>query len=109
MKNNEYIKDLDELQMFEFWDRIKIYDSYKVRKRDFERVFELIKYRFPNTKLFENRTYFDLKMEWAVHNFLYKLNMYEDRVKDVDLDYVLSKKDLRRYKILGILSWIFIK
>lgn len=108
MKKIDYIKDLESLKIYEMWNCVEVIDSYRVRKRDFKKVFEIIKKRFPTSVLFLSRTKFSLKMEWAAHNFLYKLGISESRTKDVDFDYKLSCKDKFLYNVLGIFSWIFI-
>ena len=85
---------------------VHINDSYKVRGRSFQDVLELI-HTSGGTDVFD-RGYFSLKMEWAVHNFLYKIHFKRERTKDVDLD---NPCDLPEwiYKILGCMVWIIIR
>ena len=108
----EYIEDLSSLKFVPLWNRIKIIDSYKVKKSDFEKVFEIIKTVYNDIDLLKNRTTHSLKMEWAVHNFLYKLKFKPEKTKDVDLDYYVDKSNklyMILYNILGPLVWVFIK
>ena len=60
------------------------------------------------TVVFENRSRFSLKMEWAVHNFLYKIHYKREQTKDVDLDDPCDHPEWI-YEILGCLVWIFIR
>lgn len=75
-----------------------------VSKKDFDGVIdELLK--FEELK----RTRKSLKLEWATHNFLYNIGYEKDRTKDVDFDFVQSRKEKILYGIAGRISWIFIK
>ena len=67
-------------------NNIHIYDSYCVSKHDMLNVLYHIKTDSPYCDVW-NRSMKSLVNEWVVHNFLYKLGLYQDRTKDVDLDY----------------------
>lgn len=88
---------------------VHIEDSYAVRGRDFGSVLsEIEEKEGKRTVVFENRSMFSLKMEWAVHNFLYKINYKRPQTKDVDLDDPSDHPEWL-YEILGCLVWIFIR
>lgn len=93
---------------------VHIADSYKVSKRDFAFTLEQRERRArqqgitSEIPVFDNRSKFSLKMEWAVHNFLYALHIRREQTKDVDLDYPCDKPEWL-YCTLGIFAWIFIK
>lgn len=48
-------------------------------------------------------------LEWATHNFCYKINFERNRTKDVDLNYPQEKKVNILYNIVGVLVWLFVK
>lgn len=66
---------------------LHIEDSYKVPAIDFREVLRYISDENPNAILFKARCIFGMQLEWAVHNFLYKIGFQRDRTRDVDLDY----------------------
>ena len=86
---------------------LTISNSYKISKKDFQKVLDYCKSENKDAKIF-NRTDRSLKAEWAVHNFLYNINYKRNQTKDVDLDYPCDKPEWV-YKILGSLVWLFIK
>lgn len=92
---------------------IHITDSYKVAKRDFEKVLlgrEWDAYAECNQSeivVFQNRIHFSLKMEWACHNFLYNLGIARERTASVDLNYPNKWEWL--YIIGGIAVWLFVR
>lgn len=94
---------------------IHIENSYAVSKKDFNKVladreWEAYEHNIESEiGVFQNRSQFSLKCEWACHNFLYALNIARERTKDVDLDYP-QKWYLRiAYTVGGVLVWLFIK
>lgn len=93
---------------------IHITDSYKISKREFHNVLINREYEAhwhnieSEIQVFEHRSRFSLKMEWAVHNFLYAIGYKRAQTKDADLDYPCDKPEWI-YCVLGCLVWIFIK
>lgn len=77
--------------------------SAMVPKKQFDRVLS----QYANTEVMQNRTRFSLKMEWACHNFLYRIGYKRDQTRDVDLDYPCDRPEWL-YIVCGILCWIFI-
>lgn len=55
------------------------------------------------------RSDFSLSMEWASHNFAYKLGIARKRTASVDLNYPQKWYVKALYTIVGLLGWIFIK
>lgn len=87
---------------------VHIEDSCKIRGRNFGRALDEIESQthYGETDVFE-RSRFSLKMEWAVHNFLYKIGYKRSQTKDVDLDNPTDRPEWL-YCVLGLLVWIFI-
>lgn len=97
------------MQYYVTQNTIHIYDSYIYGKSGFQSRLELIQENYPDCLVFKHRSFWHLKMEWAVHNFLFKLGLWRDRVGDVDLDWPLQKwyRGIL-YSILGPVAWLFI-
>lgn len=90
-------------------NNIHIYDSYIYSKHGFQSRLKLIQEKYPDCLVFKHRSLWSLKMEWAVHNFLFKLNLWRDQVCCVDLDWPLQKwyRGIL-YVLLGPIVWPFI-
>ena len=86
---------------------LTILDGWKVSKRDFQRELDGIKKNEGAIPIFR-RSDFSLKMEWAVHNFLYCIGYQRERTKDADLDNPCDKPEWV-YEVLGVLVWLWIK
>lgn len=86
---------------------LTILDSYKVRKRDFQKTLNQIKALHGKKKIFE-RSDKSLRREWITHNFCYLIGYQRQRTKDVDLDNPCDKPEWV-YKLIGLLVWLFIK
>lgn len=72
---------------FEFYSQsVKVIDSYKASKSDIKRLIPLIKNNIKCPDIIKNRTDNSLYREWRAHNILYKLGLFKERTKDVDLD-----------------------
>lgn len=87
-------------------NNVHIYDSYAYSKKAFDVIIDYAVQKSPDCEVFK-RSRYSLKMEWAVHNLLYRLGLYRDRTKDVDLNYPNNLEWL--YIILGLFSWLVIK
>lgn len=87
---------------------VHIDDSAFIRGREFGDCLEYIEGQttIGETDVFE-RSIFSLKMEWAVHNFLYKIGYKRSQTKDVDLDNPCDHPEWI-YCVLGVLVWIFV-
>lgn len=88
-------------------NNLHIEDSYKIGKRAMGVILTHIKNTAETPSKVWNRSMFSLRMEWAVHNFLYSIGYKRERTADVDLDYPNKIEWL--YCILGCLVWIFVK
>lgn len=89
-------------------NNIHIEDSFSVRGRDFGKVLgEIAEKEGENTSVFDLRPLFSLKMEWAVHNFLYRIGFMRSHTKDVDLN--APNPYECAYCIFGIIVWIFVR
>lgn len=86
---------------------IQIKDSAFIRKKFFQPVLDYAHMEYPYCEALQ-RSDLSLKMEWATHNFLYRLNIKRERTKDVDLNYPCDKPEWL-YIVCGCLCWIFIK
>lgn len=88
---------------------ITIYDSWEVSKHDFDSVLFEIETAYPENKVICERSMCSLKLEWACHNFLYKINYKRKRTKDTDLEYPQPWYMKIGYTLGGIMVWLFIK
>lgn len=89
---------------------LKIYDSHLISKKDFEDVLNSIaNYEDAYETIFEFRSSHNMRREWAVHNFLYKLGIEQDRTRDVDFDFDQKWYWTIAYAICFPISWLFIK
>ena len=88
---------------------VHIEGSHAVPKAQFRGTLDSIAAKYPFCHVFELRTPFSLRMEWAAHNGLYSLGIARDRTADVDLNAPLSIPARLAYAIAGLLSWPFIK
>lgn len=89
-------------------NNLHLIDSYRARKRDFKVNLLYIKSNHPESLVW-NKGEFEMKMEWAVHNFCYALHIKRDRTKDCDLNYPQKWYVRIAYIICGMISWIFIR
>lgn len=90
-------------------NNIHIIDSYKISKKDFDKVLKTIEVKEKgNTIVFDNRSFKSLKREWAVHNLAYSLNISRPRSKDVDLNYPQKWYVSFLYSVIGTISLFLI-
>ena len=93
-------------------NKLRIVDSYDVKKCDFDIFLDGIKLNEENignsSKVWE-RSRFSLKTEWACHNFLYNIGFKRNRTKDVDLNFPQKLYEKIIYPIAGVIFWVFIK
>jgi len=80
---------------------VKIINSYQVTKRS--RIKEILYvFKLEHSDIKFNRDINLLVKEWIVHNRLYKLGLFRNRTKDVDLEYQQKWYLKVIYWILGI-------
>ena len=84
---------------------IHIKDSFEVPKMEFRKYIRTALEMHPE---YVRRKVFPLIMEWAVHNFLYRVNYKWKQTKDVDLNVQPLYKTIL-YCILGCLVWVFVR
>ena len=90
------------------YNNLHIVDSYKVRKCKMREELETIRaYTEPGETIVFDRSMFSLKMEWIVHNFLYKIHFMRSRTKDVDLNNPCGIPEWI-YIVCGLLTWVFV-
>lgn len=87
---------------------IKLLDSWKYSKKDFDSQLNRIQGLHPRCEVWL-RSRSSLKKEWAVHNYLYSKNKWTDRTKDTDLNYPQKWYARVAYSIFGTLVWPFVK
>ena len=90
-------------------NNIHIEESYDVSKKEFNLYIDTAMLINPSNLVTKNRSRFSLKMEWATHNFLYKIGLFKSHTADVDLNYPQKWYITALYCIAGMFSWIFIK
>lgn len=85
-------------------NNIHIPDSYKVRNVNTMRAVLLReKALHPDCEVFKHRTTESLVREWRAHNRLYRLGIFKNRTKDVDLEWPQTWWMKVGYFILGAL------
>lgn len=96
-----YYNDI-ELKLSISINNINIKNSYKIRgRKNILYVIKQIKEKLPN-HLVSSISDFSLVNEWACHNICYRLGIFIDRTKDVDLDYGKPWYINMLYNIIGI-------
>lgn len=96
-----------DLQIFVDKDNTHIEDSYTITNNDdMKEILEFIREESPKDYIVNIRSIKSQIREWRAHNFLYKLGLYKDRTKDVDLDKDAEKLLYKiGYFILSTLYW----
>lgn len=87
-------------------NNIHIENSYEIPRRRFKKNILDALSLCPEYK---GRSVFSMQMEWATHNFLYKLHIMRSRTASVDLDTPMSWWMSALYVITGCISWLFIE
>lgn len=88
---------------------LHIDNSWKIPGRDFREILNHIKNAERDPFLFKTRNIRGMCLEWATHNFLYKIGFQRERTQDVDLDYPQKWYYRVLYPITGLLVWMFIR
>ena len=88
--------------------RIKLYDSYKVSKRDMLEELTSVREQTCGSEVWK-RSMRSLLAEWTCHNFAYAVGYKRERTKDVDLNYPQKWYASAAYWLLGAVVWPFIK
>ena len=89
-------------------DRVKLYDSYTVSKKDFATELHVIQYMNPKCRLW-HRSERSLINEWRVHNLAYKWGINREKTADCDLNYEQKWYNEVAYFIVGMIAVLFIK
>lgn len=92
-------------------DRLKLYDSYAYKKKDFSTVLTYIISNDIEGKLAE-RSMKSLKNEWRVHNLCYNFGILRRKTRDVDFNYDLEVKKkffAFLYNVIGPIANLMIK
>ena len=92
-----------------FSDRIKIYDSCEISKRNFHESLFAAFALWPTCPLWGKRSERSLKREWAAHNLAYSLGIKRDKTKDVDLNFEQKWYVELMYFIVGTIALWLIK
>lgn len=85
-------------------NNIRVEDGYEMPCRRMRSALEEIKANQPNN-VTDNRSIYSLCCEWTVHNVLYRLGLFVERTKDVDMEYPCKLE--WAYLILGSLIYPF--
>ena len=89
-------------------NRVKLYDSHAVSKKDFSRELGYIRDLHPTCRLW-HRSERSLRLEWAAHNLAYNLGINREKTADCDLNYEQTWYVKLAYSIAGSLALLFIK
>lgn len=84
---------------------LHIFDSYQYPGKDFRTILSDIKFQNPGAFLFKARCICGMCLEWATHNFLYKIGYQRERTQDVDLDYPQKWYYKIGYSVIGVLVY----
>ena len=90
-------------------NNIHIYDSWIYSKHGFQSRLELIQEEHPECEVFKHRNYWHMKMEWATHNLLFDLGLWQDHTEDVDLNWPQKWYISLAYTIVGPVARLFIR
>ena len=85
-------------------NNIRVEDGWEMPCRGMRSALEAIKENQPNN-VTDNRSIYSLCCEWTVHNVLYRLGLFVERTKDVDMEYPCKLE--WAYLILGSLIYPF--
>lgn len=88
---------------------ITVYDSYKITKKDFKRFIVQLRNEQSDRTIFENRSNYSIIDEWAVHTFLYNLNVEQGRTKNADIQWPLTWWEKILYPCCGWFCKLWIK
>ena len=89
-----------------YTDRVKLFDSYLVSKRDFGYELAKILDAHPDCPVWK-RSEKDLMREWAAHNLSYDLGIRRSMVKDADLEFRPTWWASIVYAVVGTIAlWI---
>lgn len=87
-------------------DRVKLFDSYLVSKKKFERELNGIRNLHPTCRLWF-RSIGSLRREWATHNLAYSLGVRREKTTDCDLNYEQKWYEKLIYGVIGTIAlWI---
>lgn len=100
---------LNSMQYHVTPNNIHIYDSWIYNKHGFQSRLELIRREHPECLVFQHRSFWSMKMEWATHNFLFNLGLWQDRTGSVDLNWPQQRYVRTMYVIIGPIAWLFIQ
>ena len=83
-------------------NNIQIKDSYTITsKSEMSEILYALEHFHPECNVFK-RNHFSLICEWKTHNRLYKLGLWKNHTKDVDLNYPLKWYMKVLYVLFGI-------
>ena len=97
------------MQYYVTTNNIHIYDSYIYSKDGFRSRLELIREKYPDCQVFNHRSLWHMEMEWAVHNFAFKMGWKVNETGSVDLNVHQAWYIKTMYAILGPIAWLFIE
>ena len=89
-------------------NNIHLISSFKVRKKDFEKVLVKMRKRHPESQVWK-RSIQSLKWEWAAHNAFHALGIARKNTAHADLNWPQHWLIRVGYELLGRIAWPFIK
>ena len=90
------------------WYKMTIFDSCLVPSKNFLTELNEVKNKTAICPLWDKRSMWSLRCEWAVHNLCYKLKIKRDKTKDVDFEYEQKWYLSLAYYILGTIVMPFV-
>ncbi len=87
---------------------IHIDESWNISKYDFDKILDEIVKSHPDNQVLLNRKRWHIKLEWAVHNALYKFHIFPSHTKEVDINYPQKWYIKVIYVIAGLPAWLVI-
>lgn len=89
-------------------NNLKLKSSYKVKKDDFVRELLAMRESHPESLVW-NRSIKSLAREWAAHNALHAMGIFQTKTADVDLNWPQNWLTRIGYYVAGVIVWPFIK
>ncbi len=89
-------------------NRVKLIDSYLVKKADFSRELAKIRNLHPSCRLWK-RSEMNIMREWATHNWAHSLGINRVKTESVDLDYEPKWYHNLAYFVIGSIALLVIK
>lgn len=90
------------------WNRVKLIDSYLIKKANFYPELCKIRALHPSCRLWK-RSEMSIMREWAAHNWAHALGVNRKKTKDADLNFEQKWYEKLFYFVIGSIALLVIK